>query len=265
MADELTPEEQERLDSYEEDDDMSGGGGGGEPDEPKWIAEAQADLEAKRTAGLATAAADPHAVGAAAVPLKPLVRSVTSQLAEAMTSTHVGAPAAAAALPSPAVRSSGADRTAAQDVAKSESDSDTDEDEVDTRTDEQKQQDEIANAISSEITRVESLGYKFKESTRWATVAAYLDAKELFDDEGLDLTSCDVGEKQKITLGNVTKKIAALRAAAAEKQQAVVPIERGESQISSTTTKRRRRWWRSRTRRTGTTCPRRSSTRRSPR
>ena len=113
----------------------------------------------------------------------------------------------------------------------SDSDSDTEEEEVDTRTDEQKQQDEIANTISSEIARVESLGYKFNEGTRWAVVAAYLDAKELFDDEGLDLISCDVGEKKKITLGNVTKKIAELRAAAAEKQKAVVPLANGESQF----------------------------------
>ena len=150
-----------------------------------------------------------------------------------MSSIHVGAPAAAAALPSPAVRSSGADRTAAQDVAKSksESDSDTDKEEVDTRTDEQKQQDEIANAISTEIQRLVSLGYKLHDGTRWAAVAAYLDAKDLFDEVNEDITSCAVGDKKKISLANVNKKIADLRAAAAEKQQAVVPIERGESQI----------------------------------
>ena len=72
MADELTPEEQQRLDSYEEDEDMSGGGGGGgEAVEPGWLSAAEADLKAKRTAGLATAAADLHAVGAVAAPPKP--------------------------------------------------------------------------------------------------------------------------------------------------------------------------------------------------
>ena len=231
---ELSESEQQRMDEYQ-DDDMEGAGeyeGEGE-DHEEFLAKHAAHLAA--TAGLAKAAAVPSAVSAAAAPPKP---SLQPSISTAMRGIHVAtgggaAPAAGTALPFGKDRTAAADKLAGKKEAESESesDSDTDEEEVDTRTDEQKQQDEIANAISAEITRVESLGYKFKESTRWATVAAYLDSKELFDDEGLDLTSCDVGEKKKITLGNVTKKIAALRAAAAEKQQAVVPLANGESQI----------------------------------
>ena len=230
---ELSASEEQRMDEYE-DDVMEGAGEGEDHDEwqPPWLAAAAAHQAA--TAEEAKAAADPSAVGAAAAPLKPSLQpSGTSQLAAAMSSTHVGAPAAGTALPFGKDRTAAADKLAGKKEAESESesDSDTDEEEVDTRTDEQKQKDEIADAISAEIMRVESLGYKFKESTRWATVAAYLDAKELFDDEDLDLTSCIVGDKKKFSLGSVTKKIAALRAAAAEKQQAVVPLANGESQI----------------------------------
>ena len=230
---ELSASEERRLDEYEDDEMEGAGEGEGEgEDHEEWLAAAAAHQAA--TAGLAKAAADPSAVGAAAAPLKPSLQpSGTSQLAAAMSSTHVGAPAAGTALPFGKDRTAAADNLAGKKGAESESesDSDTDEEEVDTRTDEQKQQDEIANAISTEIARVELLGYKFKESTRWAAVASYLDSKELFDDENLDISSCMVGEKKKITLGSVNAKIKELRAAAAEKQQAVVPLANGESQI----------------------------------
>ena len=55
----------------------------------------------------------------------------------------------------------------------------------------------------------------------------------MFDDEGLDITCCVVGEKKKLSLAYVNKKIAELRAVAAEKQQQqmLVPLENGESQF----------------------------------
>jgi hypothetical protein len=230
---ELSASEERRLDEYEDDEMEGAGEGEGEgEDHEEWLAAAAAHQAA--TAAEATAAADPSAVGAAGAP--PTVRlqpSGTSQLGAQVANLRVAAaPAAGSALPSGAVRTA-ADNLAGKNVdeSESESDSDTDEEEVDTRTDEQKQQDEIANAISTEIARVELLGYKFHEGTRWATVAAYLDSKELFDDENLDISSCIVGDKKKISLANVNKKIAELRAAAAEKQQAVVPLANGESQI----------------------------------
>ena len=55
----------------------------------------------------------------------------------------------------------------------------------------------------------------------------------MFEDEGLDVTCCIVGEKKKISLTHVNKKIAEVRAVAAEKQQeqALVPLQNGESQF----------------------------------
>ena len=165
--------------------------------------------------------------------MKPPVKqqSTTSVLGAQIRGMQVGPPSAA---PAPSAATATATATAKKPAASATatySDSDTDdEEEIDTRTDEQKQQDEIANAISTEIARVESLGYKFNEGTRWATVSAYLDAKELFEDEGLDITCCVVGEKKKFSLAHVNKKIAELRAVAAKEQQeqALVPLQNGE-------------------------------------
>lgn len=159
--------------------------------------------------------------------------SLGTAMAQKMSNVSVAAPAAAPAPSAAGSASSGP--PAAKTTADDSDDSDTDEDEeVDTRTDEQKQQDEIANAISTEIARVESSGYKFHDGTRWAAVAAYLDAKDLFDEVNEDITSCAVGDKKKISLANVNKKIADLRAAAEEKQeqQAMVPLEHNESQFN---------------------------------
>ena len=196
---------------------------------PDWLDKKNHPALANPLAGSAGGATGPMPQ-----PKLALQPSVGTAMAQKMSNVSVAAPAAAPA-PSAGSASSGpVQRPAASKATANSDDSDTDEEEeVDTRTDEQKQQDKIANAISTEIARVESSGYKFKESTRWAAVAAYLDDKDLFDDKGLDITCCAVGDKKKITLNSVTGKIKELRAAAAEKRQqmALQPLEHGESQF----------------------------------
>ena len=154
---EMTDSQADRELGIDNGDSQDAGGGGGESAEPAWLTAAAEDIKAKRTAGLATAAAVPSAVGAAPAPPKPVLQPSVSTAMRGMQVAAGGgaASAAATALPSGAVRTA-ADKLAEPAVAESESESDsnTDEEEIDTRTDEQKQQDEIANAISAEITRV---------------------------------------------------------------------------------------------------------------
>ena len=109
--------------------------------------------------------------------------------------------------------------------------SDSEEEEEDDRTDEQKAKDKLAEGIASDIARVEAAGFTFSKATKWPAMCAYLDAKELFDDEGLDITDC-ANEKKKISDAAVRAKIKELRAAEEEKRAdgQMVPAH-GESQF----------------------------------
>ena len=173
--------------------------------------------------------------GGGSQPLMPAQQpSGTSAVAAQISGLSVGALAAAAA--TSASSSSGppaadVDANAGGNDGGKESTDDESEKE-DTRTEEQKEQDEMTNAAAAVITRVEAARYTFTLTTKWATVTAFLDAKELFDDESLDITSCAKGEKKKIGLHAVKNKIAELRKAAADKrqEQRMVPAG-GESQF----------------------------------
>ena len=88
----------------------------------------------------------------------------------------------------------------------------------------------MAEDIAVEIARVEAAGYTFSKRTKWAAASAYLDAKALFDDEGLDITIC-ANEKKKISQFAVKEKITQLENAAEEKRKTGQLVVGGESQF----------------------------------
>jgi len=137
---------------------------------------------------------------------------------------------AGASVPAGPASSANAPAAGAKSAEATESESES-EAEDDTRTDEQKAKDKLAEDIAAEITRVEAAGYTFSKATKWAATSAYLDAKALFDDEGLDITVC-ANAKNKIVDAAVRAKITELRAAEEEKRAAgqLVPVG-GESQF----------------------------------
>ena len=158
-AKDLSESEQRRMDEYQDDDMEGAAEGEGEPDHDEWLAAAAAHQAA--TAGLATAAADPSAVGAALAPPKP---SLQPSVSTAMRGMHVAAaggaaPAAAEALPPAADRSSGADDAAARKNALDDEDTDDDEDD-ELSPEEQEKADHIAN-INSVIAAAEAAGFSF--------------------------------------------------------------------------------------------------------
>ena len=198
---------------------------------PAWLDKAAAMLN--KSAGPSAnnpPAAAPGAVAAALLP----IRSASSQLVEQMSGVGVSpAPAAAdagASVPAGPASSAAAPAVGATSAEAIKSDSESEE-EVDTRTDEQKAKDKLAEDIAAEIARVEAAGFTFSKATKWAAASAYLDAKALFDEEGLDITDC-ANEKKKISDAAVRAKIAELRAAEEEYRAAgqLVPAA-GESQF----------------------------------
>ena len=232
MADELSKSQQERLDSYEEDEDMSGGGGGGgggEAVEPEWLSAAEADLKAKRTAGLATAAADLHAVGAVAAPPKPSLQpSGTSQLAAAMSSTHVGAPAAAAAVPFGKHRTAATVSATGGDSVGGIGEEETDEESDDELNEEQQEKVAHVKKVEVVIADAKAAGFTFSNQTGWSAAEAYVNYQHLFDEAGVNITECVKEGKKQINLKQVEEKLAELRAAVEE--AAVAPYAGGLSQ-----------------------------------
>ena len=231
MADELSKSQQERLDSYDEDEDMSGGGGGGggEAVEPEWLSAAEADLKAKRTAGLATAAADLHAVGAVAAPPKPSLQpSGTSQLAAAMSSTHVGAPAAAAAVPFGKHRTAATVSATGGDSVGGIGEEETDEESDDELNEEQQEKVAHVKKVEVVIADAKAAGFTFSNQTGWSAAEAYVNYQHLFDEAGVNITECVKEGKKQINLKQVEEKLAELRAAVEE--AAVAPYAGGLSQ-----------------------------------
>ena len=128
---------------------------------------------------------------------------------------QIGALAASAAAATPDNKPAGPSKTAAAGGKPGGEDDDTsadDSEEEDTRTEEQKEKDKLVEDITAEIARVEGAGYTFSKVTKWGAVAAYLDAKDLFEADGLDITDCATGKK-KIAEPAVKAKISELRAA----------------------------------------------------
>ena len=89
------------------------------------------------------------------------------------------------------------------------------------------------NRVNAKIAELrKAAGYIFGGKSETAAAAMYLDDKKIFDDAGVDITSCAKGSKKKISLGSVSDKIKELRKLVEEKkrQQAMVPAQ-GESQF----------------------------------
>jgi hypothetical protein len=167
-------------------------------------------------------AAAPGAMAAALLP----IRSESSQLVEQM-----GALAASAAAATPDNKPAGPSKTAAAGGKPGGEDDDTsadDSEEEDTRTEEQKEKDKLVEDITAEIARVEAAGYTFSKVTKWGAVSAYLDAKDLFEADGLDITDC-ANEKKRIVETAVRAKITELRAAEEEKRKAPLVVSGGDA------------------------------------
>ena len=184
---------------------------------PAWLDEAAAILN--NPAGPPANNPPAAAPGAPPVALMP-IRSESSQLVEQM-----GALAASAAAATPDNKPAGPSKTAA---AGGKPDDNPDDTSADTRTEEQKEKDKLVEDITAEIARVEGAGYTFSKVTKWGAVAAYLDAKDLFEADGLDITDCATGKK-KIAEPAVKAKIAELRAAEEEKRKAPLVVSGGDA------------------------------------
>tara|TARA_R100001369_G_scaffold1842_1_gene6006 strand:- start:225 stop:1001 length:777 start_codon:yes stop_codon:yes gene_type:complete len=230
-TDEMTDSQADRAMSEGEDDDVEDGAKMPPPisrePTPEYLNKKNHPALANQLANHPTAAAP----GAAAALIP--IRSASSQLVEQMRSADVSAssaaPEAGASVPAGPASSADAPAAGAKSAEAIESESESDA-EDDTRTDEQKEKDKLAEDIAVEIARLEAAGYTFSKRTKWAAVAAYLDAKALFDDEGLDITIC-ANEKKKIGDAAVRAKIAELRAAEEEKRKTGQLVVGGESQF----------------------------------
>ena len=215
----------EQLDAkYGESQDAANAPPKDEDDEPAWLDAAAAILNgpANNPPANNPPAAAPGAMAAALLP----IRSESSQLVEQM-----GALAASAAAATPDNKPAGPSQSGAPGGKPGDEDGDasTDEsEEEDTRTEEQKAKDKLAEDIAAEIARVEGAGYTFSKVTKWGTVSAYLDAKDLFEADGLDITDCATGKK-KIAEPAVKAKIAELRAAEEEKRKAPLVVSGGDA------------------------------------
>jgi len=179
-----------------------------EDDTPAWIDEAAAMLN-KPTGPSANnpPAAAPGAMAAALLP----IRSESSQLAEQMSGAAVSDPSAAPPDNGPAGPSKSAAAGGKPDD--NPDDSSTDDSDDDELTPEEKEKAELVKNINEVVARAKGQGYTFSKGETTAA-AAFLDAKDLFDADGLDITVC-ANDKKKITVTAVTVKVTELRAAAA--------------------------------------------------
>ena len=225
---ELSASEEQRMDEYEDDEMEAAGEGEGEgEDHEEFLAEAAAHLAA--TAEEAKAAADPSAVGAALAPLKPsLQHSGTSQLAAAMSSTHVGAPAAAAAVPFGKHRTAATVSATGGDSVGGIGEEETDEESDDELNEEQQEKVAHVKKVEVVIADAKAAGFTFSNQTGWSAAEAYVNYQHLFDEAGVNITECVKEGKKQINLKQVEEKLAELRAAVEE--AAVAPYAGGLSQ-----------------------------------
>jgi hypothetical protein len=174
---------------------------------PAWLDEAAAILN--KPAGPPANNPPAAAPGAMAAALLP-IRSESSQLVEQM-----GALAASAASAPPDNKPAGPSQTAAAGGKPGGEDDDTsaDDSDDDELTPEEKEKAELVKNINEVVARAKGQGYTFSKGETTAA-AAFLDAKDLFDADGLDITVC-ANDKKKITVTAVTVKVTELRAAAA--------------------------------------------------
>jgi len=167
------------------------------------------------------AAAAPGAVAA----LMP-IRSESSQLVEQMGAAVVSAASAAPpdnGLTGPSQSGAPGGKPGDEDGDASSSTDDSDDDEL---TPEEKEKAELVKNINEVIARAKAQGYTFSKGETTAA-AAFLDAKELFDQADQDITDC-ANDKKKITISAVTVKVTELRAA---EQASLVVVDTTASQL----------------------------------
>ena len=171
-------------------------------------------------------AGDAVAGGAvAAKPPKPRLQpSGTAQLAETMSNTHFGAPAAAAV---PSGSASGTAVSAAGGGGKA-GEEDTDDESDDELNEEQQAKVAHVKKVEVVIFDAKAAGFTFSNQTGWSAAEAYVNNEHLFDDAGVNITECVKEGKKQINLKQVEEKLAELRAAVEE--AAVAPYAGGLSQ-----------------------------------
>jgi hypothetical protein len=153
------------------------------------------------------------------------IRSESSQLVEQM-----GALAASAAAATPDNKPAGPSKTAAPGGKPGGEDDDTsaDDSDDDELTAEEKEKAELVKNINEVIARAKAQGYTFSSRSETTAAAAFLDAKDLFDADGLDITDC-ASDNKKISLSVVNKKVTELRAAAAAAEAAALVVSGGDA------------------------------------
>ena len=188
---------------------------------PAWLDEAAAILN--NPAGPPANNPPAAAPGAMATALLP-IRSESSQLVEQM-----GALAASAAAATPDNKPAGPSKTAAPGGKPGGEDDDTsaDDSDDDELTAEEKEKAELVKNINEVIARAKAQGYTFSSRSETTAAAAFLDAKDLFDADGLDITDC-ASDNKKISLSVVNKKVTELRAA---EQASLVVVDTTASQL----------------------------------
>lgn len=207
MSQDLTPSQAAHLESLI-DDDMAGSQSQGA--DPAGHEAFLDDAQQKLTAGNAAVAASANAAvgGVRAAPSVALQPSVGTALASAFSSASVSAPAPSPSL-SASTAVSGTAVAASSARASSLSGSDTDEDEPALTPEEQEKHD-LVNNINEVIARVKAAGFTFSGKIETAVVAAFLDAKDVFDAANIDITDC-ANTSRKISKRAVDVKAAELR------------------------------------------------------
>ena len=189
---------------------------------PAWLDEAAAILN--NPTGPSANNPPAAAPGAPPAPLMP-VRSKTSQLVEQMGALAASAPSAAP----PDNKPAGPSKTAAASDKPGGEDDDTsaDDSDDDELTAEEKEKAELVKNINEVIARAKAQGYTFSSRSETTAAAAFLDAKDLFDADGLDITDC-ASDNKKISLSVVNKKVTELRAA---EQASLAVVDTTASQL----------------------------------
>jgi hypothetical protein len=164
------------------------------------------------------ALANPQGAAGAKLPKPPkptLQPSVGTATAQKFGGMQVGEAAAASkAPPAPSATAGPLQRSGISEDTIGEEDEDESDDEVLTK-EEQEKADHVKK-VEAVITATKAAGFTVSAKTGWLAAEAYVNNKDIFDKAGVDITECVKQGKKEINYMQFEKKLAELRAAAAQ-------------------------------------------------
>ena len=134
-------------------------------------------------------------------------------MAQKMSNVHVGAPAAASALPAPSATAGPLQRSGISEDTIGEENEDESDDEVLTK-EEQEKADHVKK-VEAVIAATKAAGFTVSAKTGWLAAEAYVNNKDIFDNAGVDITECVKQGRKEINYKQFEEKLAELRKAAA--------------------------------------------------